>query len=470
MAFLDLPPEILAIIVRNLDITELIALEETCRTLHNVVRDHGWLAYALQHPRFSLLSIDQALSSWSPREQTKYHYQTDNAWARSRFSAWPISNPWRAKLQPLIASSTSRMVVAAGHTLYTYCFAPHSPEGVSPDVRLECTYSLDTDDITGITFVPDGGQDRTLFVGFDTGALERIVLPLPKQGGPHETILDHSSRTYFAYHQGQLIEDLSSSQDLLLSFSSEGIASLLNTRSPSLPPQTVELEGRGWSAYLSPHSSPYAAFGTTSSTPLAIYSLSESQLPSRPSFVLCPKLEDSFIKSAVYGITSAPPASPWGASDKIVVSGWYDGHVHVHDLRSSHRSSSVSGVDQLSPVLSMYDPWSFEPIYTVACGGGSSAHVAAGSARHSVVTFWDMRAPKLGWSVHAPGNDISPVYSLVLGSSRVFGATQSRVFAYDFGPGVTDDTYPRTDVQLRRNKKRPGYYVTKYGHKSAHVP
>jgi len=117
------------------------------------------------------------------------------------------------------------------------------------------------------------------------------------------------------------------------------------------------------------------------------------------------------------------------------------------------------------------DPWSFEPIYTVSCGGGSSSHIAAGSARHSVVSFWDVRSPKLGWSVHAPGNDPSPVYKIILESSRLFGATESRSFVYDFGPGVTEDTYPRLQEGIRGLRPKKGsngvsFYVTKYYHSS----
>jgi hypothetical protein len=37
-----------------------------------------------------------------------------------------------------------------------------------------------------------------------------------------------------------------------------------------------------------------------------------------------------------------------------------------------------------------------------------------------------------GWSVYAPGNDRSPVYTVILESSRLFGATESRPFVYDF--------------------------------------
>jgi hypothetical protein len=83
-------------------------------------------------------------------------------------------------------------------------------------------------------------------------------------------------------------------------------------------------------------------------------------------------------------------------------------------------------------VLTLANSWSIEPIYSVSSGGGAGSHIAAGSARHSLVSFWDVRSPAGGFSVHAPLNDPSPVYSLILESSRLFGVTQSRPFVLDF--------------------------------------
>jgi hypothetical protein len=223
----------------------------------------------------------------------------------------------------------------------------------------------------------------------------------------------------------------------------------------------IDLDTHAWSALLSTSASaPFAAFGTSSDTPLTIHAITPTSISATPTMTLraSQHQDDSALErpTAVYGIASAPPASPWGASDQIIVSGWFEGLVCVHDMRASP-----------APTLTFADPWSFEPIYTVACGGGGGAHIAAGSARHSVVAFWDVRAATPGWSVHAPGNDVSPVYSIIMESSRLFGATQSRPFVYDFGPAVRPETYPslpstRGNDGLSRD--RIGFYVTKYDH------
>ena len=87
-------------------------------------------------------------------------------------------------------------------------------------------------------------------------------------------------------------------------------------------------------------------------------------------------------------------------------------------------------------MLTFSDPWSFKPMYAVACGGGGGAYIAAHSVHHSIMAFWDMHSTTHSWSIHAPSNNHSPVYSIILESSHLFGATKSRPFVYDFGPSI----------------------------------
>ncbi|KAI0056102.1 hypothetical protein BV25DRAFT_1995819 [Artomyces pyxidatus] len=481
MSLQILPSDILILIINGLEVNDLVALSETCRVLHALVQDYGWTNSLRLHPRDSQ-SLSVAFSSWSPLAQIKYHTLTDRAWARTKFAARPLSRPWQGKLQPILAVNTSRLVVAAGHILYSYHFDSFACEGLAPAIRFECSYNLSTDDgtsrrdVTSLAFSPDDGSDRTLFVGFEHGALERLYLP-PCKIGQREVPVEAAYRTSYFYHHGELIEGLNVSGTSMLSMSSSGTAAILDLSSPNPTPHMIDLDSRGWSAHLSPS---YAALGTSSHTPLAIHPVTNAQLSATPSAILRPSSKDieDASSSAVYGIAGAPASFPWGASDKIVVSGWYDGFVHVHDLRSSSRATRAdpAGPAPLTAVLSLADPWSFEPIYTVSCGGGAASHIAAGSARHSVVAFWDVRSPKTGWSVHAPGNDSSPVYSVVLESSRLFGATQSRPFVYDFGTGVTPETYPPLPrghgddgLKYKKGWNDVGFYVTKYSHRTAHV-
>lgn len=465
------------------------------------MHEFGWPNYLRATHRPSL-SLSKARSGWNAFTQVRYDTLADQAWSKPYFVARPLSHPWPGKQHPVMAVSSSRLLIAAGTILYSYKFCGSKGNGLSPNVQFEASFKLGWPpsvkrDITALSFAPDG-LDLTVYIGFDDGVLERASIPPNFVEGRENILLDHTVEGPPRwFDQGEVIESLSTGGSTLLCLSSSGKAGIINALS-TLPEQCawgsstesevldtslqgesiIELQARSWSSYLSMHSStPYAAFGTSSKTPLAIHSITNTQLQSTPSAILHANTRQATENrsSAVYGISGIPPSGPWGGSDQILVSGWYDGVVRVHDLRSSSRitpnNANPHNPAPILPVLSLYDSFSFEPIYAVACGGGSTSHIAAGTARHSVVAFWDVRRPTQGWSVHAPGNDSSPVYSIHLESSRLFGATQSRPFVYDFGPGVTNTTYPQISNTtgrgadgLKSSRKGVGYYVTKYHH------
>lgn len=417
---------------------------------------------------------------------------SDANWHTTDFVARPLSQRWTGKLQPLLAINSSRLLLAAGNVVYSYGFGRSSTHTQAPPIFSECTYTTSalhpSRDITGLATVPNE-DDRTLFMGYADGSIERVELPTCK---PTSSTVDAALVERYNFHEDSLIESISLSSTHMLSLSSSGLAALLPLSTTDPTPEVIDLGVRSWVGYLSARSSSFAAFGSTSKLPLSVHPITSSHLSPHPSLFLAPHTSRTDRGTAVYSIQSAPLAAPWGDSDQIVVSGWYDGVVRVHDLRSSTRTtidpfvsahpSAAAPPSALAPVLLVSDPWSFEPIYSVACGGGSAAHIAAGSARHSVVSFWDVRAPARGWSVHAPGNDASPVYSLVVDGARVHGANESRGFVFDFGMGACEEAYPPIvpdalpvgrrrgrAVALEDNMKRTekggvGVYVTKYTH------
>ncbi|KAH7885312.1 hypothetical protein F5I97DRAFT_1810965 [Phlebopus sp. FC_14] len=469
---LALPIDILIIIMEHLDLKDLVNLSYTCKLMNVIVRDFGWSVFLRRHQRQSF-TLHSARTSWSSLAQVRYNALSDRSWSRAKFMARPLSRPWAGKLQPALAVSTSGLLVAAGKNIYSYVFQDPSVEGCGTKLVYEGSYTLilgrglPERDITSICFLKDTGEDRIVTLGFEDGIVEQVYLP-PRNG----RVLHRRPNTALHHHGGEVVESICRSRNYLLSLSSWGSVSLSNASFLATSPAQIHLRTRSWTSYLCMSSStPFAAFGMTSKKPLTLHYITESAFMPTPSVVLdSPKS----LPSAVYGITSVPPASPMGASDQIVVSGWYDGAVRVHDLRVSERvRGSTETSTHLRPVLTLQDPWSLEPVYCVSCGGGSASFVAAGTARHSVVAFWDVRQPTRGWSVHAPGNDASPVYSVILESSRLFGATQSRSFVYDFGPGVTRDTYPsvaRSDDPLKLMKNGIGYQVYQYYHSRGGLP
>ncbi|RXW22465.1 hypothetical protein EST38_g3381 [Candolleomyces aberdarensis] len=455
-----LPTEILILILYPLLPVDLAALARTCRRMHDLVYEFGWLQYSLANPRPSYSSCI-ARKQWSIHTSVRYDTLSDRAWDKVDFVARPLSRTWPAKEQSTLAITNSRLIVAAGTVLYSYSF--HSGPGGRPTIKWEGDISLNEThvrgrNITSITFLEDGGLDQTLLVAYQEQLVERIHLIPPSKDG--ESPLSFTRHLVTIFPKGDYIESFSTSPTHLLSLSANGtvrlsLQTILTDDNATCPPPleaeglppVVELEERSWKCHLSP-SLTFAALGSTGKTPLTIYPISEDGLLSpTPATILHTERASSLNNlptSAVYGISQAPiHASAWGSSPQVLASGWFDGRVRIYDLRTASSSSpqdqlttntSSSNINAplLRPVMSLQDRWSTEPIYSISCGGGSGSQVAAGTARHSVVSFWDVRNPKDGWSVHAPGNDRSPVFSVILEGSRLFGTTELRPFVYDF--------------------------------------
>ncbi|KAI0689050.1 hypothetical protein BC835DRAFT_1529329 [Cytidiella melzeri] len=489
----DVPGDIMIAVMEYVSLHDLASLALTCRALRGLslgkligdqIEEFGWKTHLKIHPR-RFLSYTKSFTSWSARDQLRLRAVNDRNWHHRQFVARPLSQRWTGKLQPILSINSSRLILAAGSHIYTYDFHQASSARGAAPVQQEATYVTSVlypnRDITAMVSVPDGGEDRTIFLGYADGVLDRLVLPSISKSHegsyPIRTALE-----CYNLDNGQALESLSISSNHLLSLSAAGKVGLLTIDSPEPQYNFIDLAYRSWCSHLSMESSsPFAAFGTTSPHALSIHNIHPSHIAPQPSIYLDPSTE-SMRPSAVYAIARAPASSPWGASDQIILSGWYDGLVRVHDLRSSSRTTSGDDCTPcLLPTLKFADPWSYEPIYSLCSGGGSDAHIVAGSARHSVVAFWDVRAAEKGWSVHAPGNDSSPVYSVVMDGPRVFGANESRGFAFDFGGGVTEETYPpvtldvvparrgwsriSVDATLKKDQRSgPGFYVTKYNH------
>ncbi|KAI0755135.1 hypothetical protein C8Q80DRAFT_1117614 [Daedaleopsis nitida] len=478
MAAHPLPSDIWIGVLQYMSLADLAHLSQASKYFRALVHEYGWQTYLKANPRRTW-SLAKSMQLWTPYARLRFQELADRNWTMPAFVARPLASKWGSKLQPHLAINKSRLFVAAGSFIYSYAFGYSEQQGTNSTIRFECAYMINkvvqaSRDITSIRCVPDGGFDRTVYVGFADGVLERVVLPACKAGVQAPIQLEPIHRERRPYHGTDAVESISSNRTHLLSISSNGTAAFFSNSSPDSAPTVLRLNVRSWAAHLTDR---YAVLGASSLTPLVVHSVRESQLSDAPTHVLTSSMHDDHPRaSAVYGICDVPPSAPWGGSEHVVVSGWYDGVVNVHDLRSSRRAPRIPGVAALPPggalypVLSMCDPWLCEPIYDVSAGGGAECHIAAGTARHSVVAFWDVRAANRGWSVHAPGNDSSPVYSVALDSSRLFGATQSRPFVLDFGPGAREDTYPsltrplREDGLKRRDSSGVGFYVTRYGH------
>ncbi|PPQ63627.1 hypothetical protein CVT24_004380 [Panaeolus cyanescens] len=429
---LSLPADILILIFETLSVSDLTSLSLTCHDLHNIVTTYGWSAYLRANPRPSY-TLSKTRSMWTPHQQALYDNLTDHAWSKPKFISRPICRPWAGKLQPVLAISPSRLVIGAWSNLHSYAFgAPNRNRLMaSPPVRYEGSVSLlfapgthpHLEDrprsITAISFVPDGGRDVVLDVAFLDGALERVILQPPSYSSLFDSDTPNSSaapilqmsRTKLAsMPNNDFIESLSvdSTRSVVLALASNGGARLssipqidytnlddpLSLSSLSISDPTashISISCRSWKSLLSLSSPyPYAAFGSSSSTPLVIHSITDgATLSPFPSAILHIRsvvdkierrdaklrldrlermqnvIEDSntstststagdskppsLPSSAVYGLTHAPHCAPWGASSQVLVSGWFDGEVRIYDLRNRDRYGTTTSYNVSAP-------------------------------------------------------------------------------------------------------------------------
>ncbi|KAF7346488.1 F-box domain-containing protein [Mycena sanguinolenta] len=465
-----LPTDILILILHELLLVDLSALSLTSRFFHALVNEFGWAGYQRKNPRPSM-SLLKSRAAWSAMDSVKYDVLADRSWSQNDFVARPLASPWSGKEQPILAISPSRLIVGAGNVIYSYTFGL-STNGEAPPIVMEGSCALITlhdrrSCITALTFIPDGGLDQTLCVGFQDGSFERILISSRSKHQTNTTLHVHRQAAHpLRLPDKDFLESLSSSRTSLLSLSGSGQATFSDIETPTLT-STIVLGVRSWASRLCMEStSPYAAFGTSlRATPLTIHSITSDALSQFPSAILGQAqpgrrgsaYQDGTMEQSLSTISALP--------------------LGVAPPTTGYRPL-------LRPVLTLDNSWSMEPIYSVSSGGGSGSYVAAGWARHSLVSMWDVRSPIGGLSVHAPLNDPSPVYSLILESSRLFGVTQSRPFVLDFGPGVLESTYPALEPSTRgfpgvtaentifrgstqKGVDDIGYYVTKFLHPSS---
>ncbi|KAF8519618.1 hypothetical protein BU17DRAFT_47592 [Hysterangium stoloniferum] len=465
MTLSQTPADILFLILRYLDLLSISRLSQTCRILNTVIESYGWNVYAIQNPLPSP-SLTPALTRWTMHQFVRTQTKASTSWDRRRFITRPLGPEWFSKFQPVLTINGSRLVVGAGNTLFLYKFSPPSSNCFeAPRVRFENTIRFPRDpkkDISGIAF---HGDD--IIISFVHGALGRTPLPeISNKFNLTHSPINNPEVKYFT-ESGPAIKDLSVCNNLALTMNSSGCAALYSLSEPISPLlSSVAPPARckaGWSSHLSLQSSSgYAVLGTASMLPLAVHSLTQTQIEARPQTILYPYKGDiSSHPTAVYCITGATKAFPWTTpSDQIVISGWYHGAVTLHDLRCP--TSTTDGQKHaLLPSLTLRDPLTTSGIYSLSSAGN---HIAAGAAEYSLLQLYDVRSPKNGFSIYLPQGRVksSPVYACILESTRIWAATDSHSLVVDFGP-VNNRTYPSLNRYSSRDKSI-GWNAPIYNH------
>lgn len=333
-----------------------------------------------------------------------------------------------------LQEDSQRLIVAGGSSLTTFTFPGHSAKPVEelhirPIPRRDASGRLyndwigrtATDDITSITCIDGTGE---FILSHVSGLLQKCKIEFLQDRRPY-------LRSVCRYgNSKRIIQSVSASKSgLIASVASHhgGNISLYRSASPWIEPVTWRTKQKPWSIHLDPSSNRprWLALGDAGLTACQVYELKEDGTPVNRDHPL--SLRGNSCSTAVYDFTSPPPGSPIGAAGHILISGWYDSTVRIHDLRQASRL----------PTLTLRDPFADVPVYSVACGGGADYTVAAGTARHGLVRMWDVRQAKedikSGTSIFGPGKDSSPVYSLQMEHDRLFGVTDRRAWMLGFG-------------------------------------
>ncbi|KAG8749720.1 hypothetical protein FRC12_013264 [Ceratobasidium sp. 428] len=422
------------------------------------VSSAGWATYIISRPRPSI-SLSNYLSSLTSFGHARFIHLTDLAWSFRDSIARPLSlNLYTVRdAIPQLVVTPNVLVIAVANALHVYDLVRGGLE-VHWRGEVQLHRGSAHDDITGLGALPQPGGKEALFVSCANGKMLRVQLSQP--GEPlRATVTAHYT------HPPRHITSLSTSRweskaALALTTAQGGLVSLHNTRSPWIEPTHVSpptaaylpavKQPRTWCSFIARSDS----LAVTGSTHLSLHPILPSglQQSSKPHIIPGPLKQ-----SACYALSHPPNHHP-----DILLSGWHDGVVRMHDLRTE------------AIEMTLRDPWSDSGVYCVGAGGGSATQVIAGYSKHGMLAIFDIRSPSTAYTTYAPSPSLGPprphngftqVSALHVEASRIFGTTPHRPFVLDFGPDITESSYPFVKERPRRMTANGlGFSTQSYDH------
>ena len=424
-----LPFELLAHVVAYLPAASAVhALSLTCRTLKKFVDQEGWRIFTRE--RFPSLSTPMlwrdaahALTTlsrnWDRRALVARYLEPNGAittlpagnqiqrWRRPRGQSMgyqPVIDSssewtgpgWADRRELLAWSAGAELVLRIKQT--TRRAARQWRRAASDPHRLFChnrwfTFrspgsSEGRDDITALKLLQNQqhdmdsamGETQHIILGRANGDLRRLDLNLGSPGEPQH-------RTYATRGRNVVSLDVSlSTSPLLAACLSDSRVALYDAYSDKVlnePIADIALSNLWSTKFLSEI---YLAVGTgPSNDPLNIYCLTPQGISPHPvrkfqQLSLGCDAENIWTSpTSVYAVVPLPSSSTANAQPgQIFLTGAFDGTVRLHDIRSPR------AVEQ-----SYRDPTDDSPIYSLATLGRE--RLAAGTARHSMVKFFDLR-------------------------------------------------------------------------------
>ncbi|RSH95567.1 hypothetical protein EHS25_000659 [Saitozyma podzolica] len=367
---------------------------------------------------------------WPPYALLRHNTLISRQLVRREWHALQVGPTWSQPAIPALCLLPDRLIIGVGGKLLVHPLVDpptYGREGSrggrvagrAREYPVAKRGSASDADIVGIVALSDGSFGVAQY----DGTLQRIVLP---SGSGSDGIRSMRSTAHYPHPQGSNIHQLASSLDLMMTTTSSGLVSLWKSRSPWVPPRTIQLpQGqRAWSSLLiadHPTLPPLAMLGLSGGVDIHHLDPSGTLTPTPDRQLVGP---DSPANSSPYDLTFPP--DPSGHHPSTLLSAWYDSHLRLHDLR----------VPSSSPVASFFDPYTWaDGSAMYSCTFLSERHIAGGGARHGVVALWDIRYAKRG------------------DGGRLWGVTERRAFVCAFdGSGSTPEGLVLNEARATRGK------------------
>ena len=461
MSLQDLPAELVTEVIAHLPTaTAVCNLARVNRVTYDLVEKDGWKAFLANRfpsipvrddPRIGALTLTTLSRSWDRRALLARYLEPSfvfsfpsrtlrETWTKAQGQTMgfqpvvdshedPQANAWNGRREMLAWSAGAEILLRRrfvwGRRLSTpqdERWFSYKPVGAREGV----------DDVTALRLLTDsyrkrnavGEQTQQFIYGTAGGALNYVTFdhPLSKANGG-----SYSARSFETDGRSVRSADISPRQDYLVSALGEkgnlAFYRIPNTRqlNESLNPiceRIVTPEGvttRVWSTRFLSSSKLGIGLGPSKS-PVQVYDISPTGISENPirkfavdgdSWPYTDKVGAAVqpLKSKSASVYPIEPLSHWSRGGQspgdVFLSGGYDGVIRLHDMRSpaSHESR-------------YFDPTDDGAIYSLVASGRE--RLAAGTARHSMVKFFDLRVSggrnywydeteppddKLGWNL-----------------------------------------------------------------------
>ncbi|WWC85255.1 uncharacterized protein L201_000117 [Kwoniella dendrophila CBS 6074] len=510
----NLPDDVLGIIFRQLELNELVGLKQVGRGISERVNSYGIPLYLSDHKQ-SNLTISPSLKQWDPLHLVKYNHYINQSLAQHRFHALQIGSTWSKSVIPTLELTKDQLVVGCGNRIlihplldndsniihdendckeeyggkvidkakeYDLNFIQENHNGNGNNQQQKKHNQGGKSDIIGI--VPIEGLYNDFIVAQFDGTIQKINIPKSSdQYEMEERSVNNNAPTipkikakYNPSYNNQIpkesINTLIGTNDgkQFMTTSVSGKVSIYQTHSPWLDSMNFQLKAaRAWSSLLTNsnsttigHSALLGIQGGIEIYPLSSISSSADMNSNAKRRRLIGPEEP--LLSSPYDI-QLPCPDTTSHNPNLLLSGWYDSYLRIHDLRSSSNL----------PVMEFSDSYAWaDGSAFYSCGFIGEYNLVGGGSKHGTLSFFDIRKSKSnsksnsnsnclindGWSVFSPGGKNSPVYKIKSDNGKIFGVTEKRLFTLSFDKsglyqnGIISNSLQQQEQLIMKQKEK----------------